>query len=366
MERIWSHFKKLDWTMIAGAVFLGAMGIASIYSSSLFREDFLNFKKQIFFLAAGFVLMMVFSSLDWSGFKDQPYSVLALYFLVVLSLVLLLFFAPWTKGIRGWYKIGSFTIDPVEIMKIVLIILLAKYFSMRHVEMYRTKHILISGFYVGLPFILISLQPDLGSALILIFLWLGILLASGIKVRHFLFLLLGFSLLSVLFWVQFLKPYQKERIINFVVPELEPFGSGWSQSQSEIAIGSGGFWGKGLGQGSQVQLGFLSLPQTDFIFSAIAEEFGFLGMILLFLLFVILFLRIIKVSQQFEKNFSQLFGLGLAVLIVSQAFIHIGMNLGILPVVGIPLPFVSYGGSGLICFFSALGILQSLKIRSEK
>ena len=355
------HLKKLDWILITATVLLVGIGILSLYSSSLGRGDFLNFKKQIIFFGGGFFLMMSLSFLDWRSLREDPYLILILYFLCLAALVGLFFFAPEIRGVRSWYKVGPISIDPTEFTKIVLIILLAKYFSGRHIEMYRIRHILLSGFYVLIPALLIFSQPELGSILVLIALWVGILLISGIKIRHFLILCFCGLLVLILGWSAFLKDYQKERIINFIVPQIEPLGGAWSQTQAKIAIGSGGIFGQGLGKGSQTQYGFLPEPQTDFNFAAIAEEFGLVGVGILFFLFSLLIWRIIKITLSASSNFPRLFGTGLAIILISQIFINIGMNLGILPIIGIPLPLVSYGGSSLIMTFVGLGILQSIK-----
>ena len=356
------HFKKLDWVLIISALLLVGIGLLSIYSSSLSKGDFLNFKKQIIFLGIGIFLMLLISFFNWRTLRDDPYFILTLYIFCLLALLLLFFFAPEIRGVKSWYKIGPVSIDPIEFTKIVLIILLAKYFSMRHIEMYQIKHILISGLYILIPAILIFLQPDLGSILILITLWLGILIISGIKLRHFLILVLCGLLILILGWSFLLKDYQKERITSFIAPQLtEPLAVGWSQIQSKIAIGSGGVLGQGLGSGSQTQYGFLPEPQTDFIFAAIAEEMGLIGISALFFLFSILIWRILKIALSSQTNFPRLFVSGFAILLFSQIFIHIGMNLGILPIIGIPLPLVSYGGSSLIATFLALGILESIK-----
>jgi len=363
MSNVFSYFKKMDWILIGCAVLLSLMGLISIYSSSFFKGDFLNFKKQVLFLAVGFFLMISLSFFDWRIFQGNPYLVLILYFSSVLALSFLYFLGPEIRGVKGWYKFGLFTIDPIEPTKIILIILLAKYFSMRHIELYNIKHIFISGLYISLPSVLIFLQPDLGSVLILIFLWLGILIFSGIKIRHFFILLFVFLFIFLISWNRFLREYQKERIISFIVPQLKLLEIGWSSYQAKIAIGSGGFFGKGFKLGSQTQLGFLTAPQTDFIFSAIAEEFGLFGIAFLLFLIFVLFLKIAKTAFESQRNFPRLFATGFCLLFALQTFVHIGMNLGILPVIGISLPFVSYGGSGLISNYILLGILQSLKIK---
>jgi rod shape determining protein RodA len=354
------HFKNLDWILIISAVLLVSIGLLSIYSSSIGRGDFSNFKKQIIFFTIGICLMFFFSFFDWRVFRENSYLILTLYFLCLVVLAGLFFFAPEIRGVKSWYRVGPLSFDPIEFTKIVLIILLAKYFSIRHIEMYRFRHILLSGFYIFLPAALIFLQPDLGSVLILLFLWLGILIISGIKLRHFLILVFCGILILILSWGFLLKDYQKERILSFIAP-TDPLGVSWSQNQAKIAIGSGGVLGQGIGSGSQTQYGFLPEPQTDFIFSAIAEEMGLVGVSVLFLLFLILIWRIFKIALISQSNFPRLFTTGFAILLISQIFIHIGMNLGILPIIGIPLPLVSYGGSGLIAFLIGLGILENIK-----
>ena len=361
MKLLVIHFKKLDWVLIITAFLLVVIGLLSIYSSSHAKGDFLNFRKQIAFLIISFFLMTLLSFLDWRIFRENSYLILVLYLFCLVSLVGLFFFAPEIRGTKGWYKLGPISIDPIEFTKITLIILLAKYFSKRHVEMYRISHIVISGFYFLLPAILIFFQPNLGLVLILAILWIGILIISGIKIRHFFLLLILLLLVLALGWQFFLKDYQKQRIISFFQPRFEPRGIGWNQAQSKIAIGSGGIFGQGLLKGSQTQYGFLPEPQTDFIFAALAEETGIFGVAFLFFLFAILIWRILRIAILSQSNFPRLFALGFAILLSSEIFIHIGMNLGILPIIGISLPFVSYGGSNLISNFISLGILQSFK-----
>ena len=361
LKYLFNHLRKFDWILISSCLILVIIGLVSIYSISLGKGDFLDFKKQIIFFVVGFILMIVLSFFDWRGFRENPYFILVLYFVCLLFLLGLFFFAPEIRGVKSWYKIGAISLDPIALTTIILAILLAKYFSMRHIEMYKLSHILLSGFYVLLPVILIFFQPDLGSVLILIALWIGLLIVSGIKLNHFLILALCGLLILVLSWSFLLKDYQKERIVSFVRPQVEVLGINWSQTQSKIAIGSGGIFGQGLGQGSQTQYGFLSEPHTDFIFAVIAEEFGLIGVFILIFLFIVLIWRIMKIAIFSKSNFPRLFASGIAIILFSQIFIHIGMNLGILPVIGISLPFVSYGGSNLIAIFIGLGILQSIK-----
>jgi len=363
MNSFWLHFKKMDLVLFVSAALLVLIGFLAIYSSSLQKGDFWNFQKQIIFFVIGTVLMAGISFFDWRNFRNDPYFILVLYIICLLSLALIFFFAPEIRGTRSWYKLGTFSIDPVEFAKIVLIILLAKYFSVRHIEMYRMRHIFQSGIYVLFPAILIFLQPNFGAVIILLAIWLGILLISGIKIRHFLLLIFLFILIFAFSWGAFLKEYQKARITNFLMPQLsDSLETGWNQAQSKIAIGSGGLFGQGFGKGSQTQYGFLPEAHTDFIFAAIAEEFGLLGVFVVLMLYSILIWRIMRIAVLARNNFPRLFATGVAILLISQIFINLGMNTGLLPIVGIPLPLISYGGSGLLALFLLFGILQSIKI----
>ena len=355
------QLRRFDWPLLICTVLLIGIGLLSLYSSSIGGADYLNFKKQIIFACIALFFMFFVSFVDWRILRNEPRLILSLYIFGCLALAGLFFFAPEIRAIKGWYRVGPVSIDPIEFMKIILIILMAKYFSSRHIEVYRIRHILFSGLYILIPATLIFFQPDLGQVLILLALWLVILIISGIRIRSFLILLLGLLLILGLCWSFLIKDYQKERILSFVIPQFEPLGAGWSEAQAKIAIGSGGIFGQGLGQGSQTQYGFLPEPQTDFIFAAIGEEFGLMGVSVLLMLLLVLLLRIIKIAVNAETNFPRIFTSGLAILLFSQIFIHIGMNLGILPIIGIPLPLVSYGGSSLILTCIGLGIVQSIK-----
>lgn len=356
------HLKRLDWKLAGSAIALSCIGLLSIYSSSLRGGDFGNFSKQIGFLAVGILFMFAFSILDWRLLKNDPYFILLLYGLGVALLVGILLFAPEIRGVRGWYRVFGLSIDPREFMKVILVLLMAKYFSARHIELYRVRHILLSAFYFAVPMALIFLQPDLGVAMLLGALWIITLLVSGIRLRHFVVLLVAGLIAASLGWGFLLHDYQRERVLGFVAPEVDPLGIGWSQQQSVVAVGSGGFLGKGIGQGTQTQYGFLSEPQTDFVFAAIAEELGFVGVLAVFVLFVVLILQIIKIGISSENNFARLVSAGVATLFIIEFGVNVGMNLGLLPIVGLPLPFVSYGGSALLMNFVGLGILQSIRV----
>jgi rod shape determining protein RodA len=362
MSALTSQLKKLDWGIIIPVVLLVCFSLVALYSTCLAKNNFSNFEKQIVFFVVGFLIMIAVSFFDYRALRNNSYLILILYGICILLLAGLHFFAPMIRGTRGWYKIGLLSLDPIEPTKIVLVVLLAKYFSMRHVEMYKFKHIIFSGLYVLFPALLIFIKPDLGGTMVLLFIWLGILLISGIKLKHFLILSLCFILVVSFSWNFLLKDYQKERITSFLLP-YDYLGASWSQNQTKISIGSGQIFGEGIGRGSQVQYGFLPEPHTDFIFSVIAEETGLIGASFLFIIYGFLVWRVLKIAIRSKSNFPRLFASGFAIILTAQFFINIGMNLSLLPVVGIYLPFISYGGSGLIGNFVSLGILQSIKIR---
>ena len=326
------------------------------------KNSFGNFEKQSIFFVCGLLIMFGISFFDYRTLRNNSHLILFFYAICVILLAGLHFFAPSIKGSRGWYKIGFLSFDPIEPTKIVLVALLAKYFSMRHVEMYKFRNIIFSGFYVLLPAIFIFIKPDLGGTMVIMLIWLGILLVSGIKVNHFLILVLCFAVVAGIAWGFLLKDYQKQRITAFIFP-YDYLGASWSQNQTKISIGSGQFFGEGLAKGSQVQYGFLPEPHTDFIFSVLSEEWGMAGDIFLFVVYGFLVWQILHIAIRSKSNFPRLFASGFAIILTAQFFINIGMNLSLLPVVGIYLPFISYGGSAMIFNFTFLGILQSIKIR---
>ncbi|MBC7073924.1 FtsW/RodA/SpoVE family cell cycle protein [Candidatus Parcubacteria bacterium] len=356
-----SHFKKLDWLLIFVVFLLSVLGLIEILSAS--RGNFLNFKKQVFFVIFGFFLMFLVSFFDWRTLRETKTLIFFFYFLSLFLLLGLFLFAPKVRGTKTWYKILLFSFDPSEIAKISLLLILANYFSFKHPQIYKLFNIFISGIYFLAPALLVFLQPNFGGFLIFFFLWIFILIFSGIKTKHFFLLLFIFVLFFAFSFEKILKPYQKERILSFLFPQLsDPLKSGWSQKQALIAIGSGGVFGKGFFQGSQVQLGFLPEPQGDFIFSAFAEETGFLGVLLLLLLYFVLFWRILKIGFNSNSNFAKLFAVGFFATLICQTFLHLGSNLKLLPVIGVTLPFFGYGGSNLISNFLLLGILMSIKV----
>ena len=323
------------------------------------------FYKQLIFVIGGFFLMLVFAFLDYRVFRNHPFFLLFLYIVSILLLIVVLFLGKQVRGATSWFHFGIISFEPVELAKPIIIFILAEYFSLRHIELYRIRHIVISGIYMLVPVALVFLQPDLGSAAVLIFLWLGVMIVAGIKLRQLVVLFLIGTIIFAGAWLAVLKPYQKERITSFINPYFDPLGSGYHRIQSIIAIGSGKIWGKGLGQGSQSQLKFLPDRYTDFIFASIAEEMGFVGVLLIFIFYFLMFFRIIKISMAASNNFARLFCVGTAIVFLFHIVVNVGMNLGLLPIAGISLPFISTGGSNLLVSFVTIGIVQSIAVRSK-
>ncbi|MBI2446709.1 MAG: rod shape-determining protein RodA [Parcubacteria group bacterium] len=368
--RIAWPIKKFDWILIGAIILLLVIGILSIASASEARTGaFVIFRKQLIFAIIGLALLFLFSLIDYRFLRNYSAVVLTLYLVSVFLLILLFIFGSRIRGSISWFHFnlpsGSLGFEPVEITKLALIALLAKYFSGRHIDFGLIKHIFISGFYVFIPTLLILLQPDLGSATILIAIWVGMMLISGIRMRHLFIILIIFLILAGLGWGFFLEDYQRARILTFLSPTKDPLGQGYNVLQSIIAIGSGGLWGKGLGHGSQSQLNFLPEQHTDFIFATIAEEWGFFGISSILILWSIIFWRLFITIMGTSTNFARLFIFGFMILLLVHISINIGMNLGFFPVTGVPLPLLSYGGSNLITTLTIFGIIQNIKINNS-
>ena len=360
-----SILRKIDWILVLSTLPLMAAGLIAMKSLSPVEGagDYF-FLRQLAWIAVGLAVFFWFSFSDLRWLKNSV-ALFSLYVFAAVSLVSLLILSLKVKGASSWFTLGLFSLEPVEPLKIILILVLAKYFSRRHIEIANIKHIIISGFYAFLPAGLVFLQPDLGSALIIIFLWLAMILVSGVSKKHLLFLVLAAVVLSSFLWFYALEPYQRSRIYSFVNPYLDPRGAGYQSIQTTIAVGAGGLWGRGIGFGSQSRLEFLPEHQTDFIFAAFAEEWGFIGALLLFFFFAVIVWRVAKIGSRAGGNFERLYSVGINTLLVAQFFIHVGMNVGILPITGLSMPFMSYGGSFLITIFAALGVLTSFGIRSS-
>jgi len=365
MESVSGHFRRFDWLLMGAIFVLVAMGLATLFSLRG-ASSFPFFGRQLVWVAVGLSALVGMSFLDFRFFRAQSGVVLGFYFFSIVLLLFVIIADVTFRGIAAWIKIGNVFVQPVEIAKLALIILLAKFFSNRHIEIYRVRHLIVSGAYFLAPTILVLRQPDLGSALVLVAIWLSMVIFSGMKLRHIALLTFASILISVLAWSFLLAPYQKSRITSFFDPYDDPKGAGYQMIQSMIAVGSGQLWGKGLGYGSQSHLNFLPEAETDFAFAAFAEEWGFFGVSVMLALFFTVLIRIIMIGMKSSDSFSRLYVLGFAAYIFSQMFVHVGMNMGAMPITGITLPFVSYGGSSLVSILAGVGILQSIRINSRR
>lgn len=348
---------KVDWLLFFSILPILGAGLVTMKS---FTNESLFFNHQLMWIVVSCFVFFLFSYIDFRFLKRTD--VLVSLFGLFSGLLLLLYVVgSAANGAQSWFSFGFFSFQPSDMMKLVVILMLAKYFSRRHIEIENFKHILITGLYAFIPFLLVAMQPDFGSAIIILFIWFGMTVVSGISKKHLL-IVIGVALVSFgMLWLFVFKPYQKARIVNFVQPLSSIRGSGYNVYQSTIAVGSGQVFGKGVGFGTQSRLNFLPEYQTDFVFAAYAEEWGFVGVILIFILYALIIWRILAIALLGASNFEMLYGVGLSLYFMSHMIINIGMNIGIMPVTGITLPFMSYGGSHLMTEFMALGILMGMR-----
>ncbi|MFZ1074835.1 MAG: FtsW/RodA/SpoVE family cell cycle protein [Minisyncoccia bacterium] len=345
-----------DWTLVAPAIALSLIGVLTM---NTFGQGASLAPRQLMWLAVAFVVYFGFSKIDMRFLRRTPV-IMTLYASSVVLLLLVLVVAHPVMGARAWFTLGPVSFQPADLAKLALIALLAKYLSRRHVEIGDFRHIIVSGAYTLTLLLLILIEPDLGNAIIFGCLWLGMMLVSGISKKHLLLLGIAGCIIASLLWFGGLKPYQRERIVSFVNPASDIHGAGYNAYQAQIAVGSGQMLGKGIGYGTQSKLRFLPEYQTDFIFAAFAEEWGFIGVLLLLTVYALLFLRLAQIARASATNFDAFFTLGVLILFAAHVAIHVGISLGLLPVTGTTIPFMSSGGSHLVLEFGALGIVTSL------
>jgi len=364
LKRYLAFLRGFDWVLFGSIFLLITFGLAAIYSITISAEnpDFTNFKKQIFFSLIGFILLFLVSLFDYRVWRDYSHFI---YGAVGLLLIAVLFIGTTIRGTTGWFSFFGVNFQPVEIAKIALILILAWFLSNRPSGIKDIKTFLITAGMTGLFFILVILQPDFGSAIILFSIWILMIIFAGCNKKHLLVLGLLFIIAFSLAWVFMFKDYQKDRILTFFDPQADPYNRGYHVRQSVTAIGAGGFLGRGLGFGSQSQLKFIPASHTDFIFAVIAEELGLLGVSLILFFWGLIFYRLIKAAVTIKDSFSSLFILGVSAIFFIQIVINIGMNIGIVPVTGISLPFVSYGGSFLVVSLLLIGMAESMIIRNQ-
>jgi rod shape determining protein RodA len=348
-----------DWWLFSFVLILIIFGVLIIYSVGINSadQDLSRFYKQIIFAIAGLIILFIMGFTDYRIFNTYAY---ICYILGAVLLILVLIFGSNIRGTTGWFSLGFVSFQPVELAKIMLVAFLARFFSQKSFSMDKFKNIFISGLYTGFYMLLVLMQPDMGSALIFLALWIGFLLLSHIRKTQLLILFLILALLATSSWFLILKDYQKERIVTFLNPSSDSLNTGYNVIQSIIAIGSGKILGRGLGLGPQSQLNFLPEQEADFIFAVISEELGFIGSSIVLILFGLIFYRIWLLAKHSSNDFTLYLINGILIILFTQTVINIGMNIGMMPVTGLPLPWVSAGGSSLVINLLLVGILENI------
>lgn len=361
-----ANWRNFDFPLFLATLVLVALGEVMIYSSyeaSLgagprpWLEN--TVVRQALFAVLGLALYILAAMLDYRILVNLSRWI---YSFVILILLITLGIGFVSFGAQSWVGSRTLGVQPSELCKVLMIIILARRLDYERHNLEGITPLLLSAILVIPPTVLIYVQPDFGTALMLVVTWLGMVFLAGVRWRHILVLTVIAILLSPLVWLQ-LKGYMRERIITFLVPNYDPLGASYNTNQALISIGSGGWWGKGLLRGTQSQLYFLRVRHTDFIFSVFAEELGFVGGILLVALFLFIIMRLMRIASLARDASGRLIVGGVATTLLAQTVINLGMNVGLLPVTGLPLPLVSYGGSSLVTTLLALGLAQSVMLR---
>jgi len=358
--------KNFDWVTLSVTILICLIGIATIYSATrpLGAEEHPAFYiKQTFWLILGLAALFLVVSIDYIWISR--YSLL-LYITGTILLIAVFVLGRTGMGAQRWLSIGPVSFQPSELFKLIYIIMLSQYLSMLKSPLDTASLLRVFFFITLFPFFLLVKQPDLGTALIVIAIYISLVIARGLyKKVAVLFVIIGLISLPFLgniFW-EGLKDYQKSRLVAFIEPEIDPAGIGYHLNQSKITVGSGKFFGKGFMQGTQGPFRFLPEKHTDFIFAVFAEEWGFFGSLLLLFLYLILTLRGLDTARKAKDDFGRLLALGITSMFLIYLFINVGMTLGLTPVVGVPLPFMSYGGTALLSNLIAVGILINIRTR---
>ncbi|MFA5388909.1 MAG: rod shape-determining protein RodA [Candidatus Omnitrophota bacterium] len=349
-------YKDFDWVLVAVAAAIFIAGLLFLFSATYLRNiDFVI--RQVAWFLAGSLFFIAMININYRKIVSLGY---VFYSLALVSLFFVFLFGSKRMGAQRWLELGFFNFQPSEFAKLFITLALIQYLTEHKAEK-GMRHITAAFFFMLAPFILILLQPDLGTALMLVPVFFTLLYVWGAKLKHLLFIIAGGVALSPLSWF-LLKDYQKERLMVFMNPNIDPLGAGYTVIQSRIAIGSGGVAGKGWLSGTQNQLNFLAERHTDFIFSVAGEEWGFAGAIVLLALYYVLVRRAFEIAGKTDDPCGVLAACGMAVIIGIQVLVNISMTMGFMPVVGLPLPLVSYGGSSLLVTMIALGILESIAL----
>jgi len=360
MTRYFS-LRDFDWLLLTFVLLICGLGVMEIYSATLHTKFAGVHTKQVYWIMGGMVLMFLMSLIDYHALLDKIHW---FYIASVVSLLAVLVVGKKYLGARRWIQMpGGQHFQPSEWVKLVLILALAKYFSDLHREEASVRDIVKAGLMAGVPMLLVLKQPDLGTALTYIPVLVMALFLGGLRLKHATVILLLGAMIVPVVWHYGLKPYQKQRLVSFREPEADPQGSGYQVQQSLIAVGSGGLWGKGITKGTQTQGMFLPVPQTDFIFAAWCEEHGFVGAVAVLLLYFLLLMRLVHNAQTAPDGAGAFVVMGVVAVLFFHILVNVGMVVGYMPVTGIPLPLMSYGGSSVLFMFLALGIVMNIRMR---
>ncbi len=359
---IFQKIKNLDYTLIVSVILLSIISLFVMYSTDG-GEILFHTKNHFIKLAVFFPLMIIVAFFNIKFWHNFSYII---YFIIILLLIWVSFFGIKSSGSQRWMDVYLFVLQPSELMKVAIILCLAKYYHRLKIENVNSfTSIIFVLSIISIPIIFVISQPDLGTSILIAFSGLIILWLGGVKVKYFIYSFITF-LISLPFIISFLKPYQKLRILTFLDPDRDPLGAGYQIIQSKIAIGSGGLDGKGFLKGTQSYLDFLPEKHTDFIFTLFSEEFGFIGSVGLLILYSIIIFRIVRIGSISRSNFARLFCFGYAFAIFIYIFVNLSMVLGLLPIVGSPLPIMSYGGSSMLATMIGFGIVLSAKINHKQ
>jgi rod shape determining protein RodA len=350
--------ENIDWFLIVLLVLISLVGVLVIYSSSHYLPG-KYYLKQIFFIGGSLVVLFLFLTVDYEILLTYSSY---LYGFIALVLVGMLFFSHFTAK-ESWIKLKYFQIQPSELAKIAIILVLARLFSEYKRNFISRSAILASSGFVALLFVLVALQPDLGTAVSFLPLLLGSLILAGLKRKALVWILILSVVLGVAGWNFYLKDYQKKRLTTVVFPGKDPRGAGYQILQSKIAIGSGGFFGKGFKKGTQSQLKFLPARHTDFVFSVVGEEFGFLGVVAILFLYYLFITRLFRSAAKSRDRSGVYIIFMVSLMFAFQVLFNVAMVIGLFPIVGIPLPLVSYGGSSLLTNFLGVSLVLNVKMR---
>jgi rod shape determining protein RodA len=352
-------FRDFDWLLLTFVLLICGIGVMEIYSATLHTKFAGAHIKQLYWIAGGLVGMFLLSLVNYQAMLEKIHW---FWIASTASLVSVLIFGQKYLGARRWIKMPGFHFQPSEWVKLILILAMARYFAEMRQKELSWSDFIKAGLIVGFPMLLVLAQPDLGTSLTYMPIAIMGLFLGGLRFKQAMAVLLLAGLMLPVGW-HVLKPYQRDRLTSFMNPEADKQGSGYQVIQSQIAVGSGGIWGKGTAQGSQTHLAYLPVPQTDFIFAAFSEEHGFVGALGVLLLYFIVLMRLTQNAQTAPDRAGTFVVMGVVAVLSFHILVNVGMVVGFMPVTGIPLPLMSYGGSSVLFMFLALGIVMNIRMR---